>query len=129
MESQRTAGTSYREDPVSPGNPQQRSSALFERLDRACKQGFGAVVANDTATAHEELSIAEATVCELHASLQAEGTPDLPELLSLCAYLRRRLLQAADDASVGAAKEAVLVARYLARTWARTRLLRAGGAR
>jgi len=113
----RNARTAYRGNSVATATPAQLLVMLVERLVLDCERGFKAVVAQDREAAHEQLVHAQAIVTELQTSLDVDGMPAGAELMSLYSYLQRRLIQANVSASVGAAKEAVLLARHLCDTW------------
>lgn len=123
------ARTAYQGNSVATATPQKLLVMLFERLVLDCERGFRAVVAADRETAHEQLVHAQAIVTELQSSLEVDGMPAGRELLALYGYLQRRLIQANVEASVGAAKEAVILARQLCDTWRQAAMLAAGGAR
>lgn len=114
---QNAARTAYRGNSLATASPNQLLVMLFERLVLDCERGLRALIAQDREAAHQQLVHAQAILTELQTSLDLDGMPAGRELLSLYAYVQRRLVQANVTGQPAAAKEALVLSRQLCDTW------------
>lgn len=116
---QQDARSAYRGNSVGTATPAQLLVMLFDRLVLDAERGLRALQAGDTGETHTQLLHAQAIVTELQATLDVEGWTGGRELMSLYAYLQRRMIQANVRRDVRAGREVVHLTRHLRDTWKR----------